>query len=357
LQTPTRVSEMEQRIDNLAAIVTAVSAPSSAPIPTLPPVGVVPSQSVDATQRTPTPAPAASSTPAPPPVPPSLPVGKPSLLPNPGSTQESALSFWDSLNDTISGVGRLDPVIRSITVIHMQHLLETYRVMADFFPFVTLPKESFCRDIIQQRPMLMFAVLTAASYDSTLLQLTLSREFRKVVMLKLMKGEKSLDLLQGLLVFVAWHHHYMDAQAISINLLLKICVGLAGDLGLENLPPIEKPLPQNDDAQGRESKRAYLGCYYLATYLGSLDPSKTRGVSYTSTHGTYASELAVAWEHRSDAILPILMDTCQFTEDVEETFRDHSGPALVVKAQLKRLTEKWDQMRIASKAQAVDYSE
>lgn len=86
------------------------------------------------------------------------------------------MSFWNSLNDTMSGVGRLDPVLQSITVVHMQHLLETYRAMVDFFPFVTLPKENLFRDYIQQRPMLTFAALTAASYDSALLQLTLSHE-------------------------------------------------------------------------------------------------------------------------------------------------------------------------------------
>jgi len=351
---------MEKRIDKLSAIVTAVSAPSSAPQPTLPPVSIVPSQLAEVVQRTPTPAPAVSSaptpTPAPAPLPLPLPVSKPPILPNPGSTPESALSFWESLNDTISGVGRLDPVIRSIGVIHMQHLLETYRVMAGYFPFVMLPKKSFCQDIIQQRPMLMFAVLTAASSDSALLQLTLSREFRKVIMVKLMNGEKSLDLLQGLLVFVAWHHHYMDAQAISINLLLQICVGLASDLGLDYLPPAGKSLLQTDDSREREGKRAYLGCYYLATNLGLLDSGRARSMSYSNTHRAYASELASTWEHRSDAILPILIDTCQFTEDIEETFRDQLEPALVTKAQLRRLGEKWDQMRIASKAQATDYS-
>ncbi|KAL1594319.1 hypothetical protein SLS60_010076 [Paraconiothyrium brasiliense] len=42
-------------------------------------------------------------------------------------------------------------------------------------------------------------------------------------------------------------------------------------------------------------------------------------------------------------------------EDVEETFRSQSEPALVAKAQLKRLSEKWDHMQAATKAQANDY--
>jgi hypothetical protein len=341
---------MEQRIDKLSAVVTAPSVPSSAPQPALPPVNTVPSQLLEATQRTPTPAPLVTAAPPPPPI------ANPQIFSHPSSTPESALSFWESLNDTISGIGRLDPIIRSISVIHMQLLLDTYRTMADFFPFVILPKECFCRDLIQQRPILMFAVLTAASYDSALLQLTLSRDFRKVIMLKIMNGEKSLDLLQGLLVFVAWHHHYMDVQAISINLLLQICVGIAGDLGLDSLPLAGRGILQSNEARERDAKRAYLGCYYLATNLGLLDVGRTRSISYVSTHRTYASELASTWEHRSDAILPILIDTCQFTEDVEETFRNPSEQVLVAKAQLKRLSDRWDQMQLACNAQAVDYS-
>jgi hypothetical protein len=246
-------------------------------------------------------------------------------------------------------------VIRSISVIHMQLLLDTYRTMTDFFPFVILPKDCFCRDLIHQRPLLMFAVLTAASYDSTLLQLTLSREFRKVVMVKIMNGEKSLDLLQGLLVFIAWHHHYMDAQAMSINLLVQLCVGLTSDLGLDNLNPPGN-ITRKDEFHEREAKRAYLGCYYLASNLGLLDAGSVKCTSFSNAHRAYASDLASAWEHRSDAILPILIDICQFNEDVEETFRDQSEPNMATKAQLKRLSEKWDQMRMASKAQALDYS-
>jgi hypothetical protein len=349
VQTPNRVAEMEKKLDKLSAIVTATPVPNSAPKPSLPSVTTVPSQVVKAVQRTPTPTPS-----APPPV--TIPNVNPPILPNPGSTPESALSFWESINDTISGLGRLDPVIRSISVIHMQLILESYRSMVEFFPFVTLPKDSFCGDLIQQRPMLMFALLTAGSYDSALLQLTLSREFRKVVTVKIMNGEKSLDLLQSLLIFIAWHHHYMDAQAVSIRLLLQICVGIAGDLGLDNIPLSAKSPLLRGDCREREAKRAYLGCYYLACNLGMMDSGRTRILSYTDTIRTYASELASAWEHRTDAILPILVDICQFREDVEETFRSHSTQALFAKAQLSRLSEKWDHMRHASKPQANEYS-
>lgn len=239
----------------------------------------------------------------------------------------------------------------------MQSLLDTYRSMVDFFPFITLPKDVPCRDLVIQRPVLMLAVMTAASSESTSLQMTLSREFRKVIMVKIMNGQKDLDLLQGLLVFLAWHHHYMDAQAVSVPMLLQLAIGMAHDLGLDNIShAIRSPLFKGDPKE-REAKRAYLGCYYLAASLSSLEPGKTRTISYASNLRIYASELAAAWEYKSDAVLPILIDMCQFIEDVEETFHAPSEQALVARSQVRRLSDKWEHIRSASKLQANDFSE
>lgn len=346
VQTPTRVSEMEKKLDKLSAVITATNGPNSAPQPTLPPVTALPSQISEVTQSTPTPASIA-------PVPTLPSVTKAPILSNPSSTPEATHSFWEFMNDTISGLGRLDPVIRSISMIHIQLLLENYRTMADFFPFVNLPKDCSCRDLLQQRPMLVFSVLTVASHDSRLSQLTLSREFRKVAMVMVMNGEKSLDLLQGLLVFIAWHHHYMDPQAVSIHMLLQICIGITGELGLDNIPRVHPKETQQD----REAKRAYLGCYYLSTNLGIFESSRVRSFTYSNTLRSYASDLVSAWEYGSDSLIPALIETCQLVEDVHETFRDRSEPALVARSQVKRLKDRWDSLRDTVRQVPTSFSE
>lgn len=345
MQPPNKMRDFDKKLDKLSSIVATV-APAPAP-PALPLVTTLPSQVTEPLQRTspPAPAPPASAPPA------STPV-----LPAPILGAENSLAFWESINETLSCLGRIDPVIRSISLVHMQMLLDTYRHMVDFFPFVALPKEYSCADLVQHRPILMFAVLTAASFESVPLQQSLSREFRKVVMVKIMNGEKSLDLLQALLVFIAWHHHYMDTQAVSVPMLLQLCVGIASDLGLDRLSTnVRSPLHRTE-SRDREAKRAYLGCYYLAANIGLMEPGKSRCMSYTSNLRSYASDLAAAWEHKTDAVLPILVDICQFMEDVEETFRGSSEQALVARSQAKRLSDKWEQIRAASKLQANDYS-
>jgi len=252
-------------------------------------------------------------------------------------------------------IGRLDPVIQTISLPHMQMLIETYRGMADSFPFVPLPTECSCRQLVLQRPMLMFAVLTVASHDSAPLKIKLSREFRKVVMIKVMNGEKDLDLLQGLLVFIAWHHHYMEVQSVSIPMLLQICMGLAQDLGLEKeTNAIRSPL-HKDGPWEREIKRTFLGCSFLVSNIGMTNMVKSQCPPFASTMRTHASEIASVWEHKSDVILPTMVEVCQFMEDVEETLRDQPEQALVVRSQVKRLSDKWENIQAASKSQVKDF--
>ncbi|KAF7682317.1 hypothetical protein GT037_001293 [Alternaria burnsii] len=347
-QTPTKLRDFDKKLDKLSAIVATM-----APTPTqcsLPSVATIPSQLLDSSQQMPTPTPIAAQPVSMPPAP------RTSILPAHANQSETSAPFWDSMNDTLSYLGRLDPVIRSISLVHMQMLLDTYRSMVDFFPFVSLPRECRCQDLFQSRPMLMFAVLTVSSYDSVSLQRALSLEFRKVVMVRIMKGEKTLDLLQGLLVFIAWHHHYMDVQAVSITMLLQLCLGIAHDLGLDSISRTVRSPLQKENPRDREAKRAYLGCYYLSSNLGLMEPGKARAMSHTSTLRNYASELASSWENTSDAVLPILTDVCQYMEDVEETFRNQSEQAVVVRTQVKRLSDKWDNIRLASKLQANDFT-
>jgi hypothetical protein len=347
-QTPNKTRDFDEKLDKLSSIV-ATMAPS--PVESsLPSVATIPSQVTASSQQMPTPTPTAAqlvSIPTPPRT-----TILPALVPQP----ENSLPFWESMNDTLSCLERLDPVIRSISLVQMQILLDSYRSMVDFFPFVSLPKDCRCQDLLQHRPMLMFAVLTVSSYDSAVLQSTLSSEFRKIVMVRIMKGEKSLDLLQALLVFIAWHHHYMDAQAVSIPMLLQLCLGIANDQGLDNISRTASSPLQKEDPRDREAKRAYLGCYYLSSNINWMQSGKARPMAYTSTLRTYASELASVWETRSDAVLPILMDVCQYLEDVEETFCGQSEQARVVRTQVKRLSDKWENIHLASKLQANDFS-
>jgi hypothetical protein len=343
-QTPTKLRDVDKKLDKLSSIVATIG--PSPPQSVLPRIATISPHRIDASLQRP----------APPPLTPTMPIAAtatvdPQPLQTTGSKAENSTPFWETLNDTLSCLGQLDPVIRSISLAHIQTLLDTYRTMVDFFPFVPLPSNSSCHNLLHQRPLLALAVLTVASHDSIAFQLKLSREFRKVLMVKIMNGEKTLDLLQGLLVFIAWHHHYMDAQAISIPMLLQLCVGISSDLGLDTLALSARSPLHGRDVGNREAKRTYLGCYYLVSNIGLMDSGRIRSILHSTTLRTYALELASTWESKSDAVIPTLIDVCQFMEDVEETFHNQAEQVLVARSQVKRLTDKWDDIRLASKAQ------
>jgi hypothetical protein len=92
--------DFDKKLDKLSAIV-ATMAPPSSPQPALPSVATLPSQVTEPPIREASPpvAPRAS-------VPP---VANTPLLLTPGPSSETSLPFWDSINETLSCLGRLDP--------------------------------------------------------------------------------------------------------------------------------------------------------------------------------------------------------------------------------------------------------
>lgn len=86
-------------------------------------------------------------------------------------------------------------------------LLSTFtRVMLDRFHCVAITESDTVASLAQERPFVLLAVLAAASGSRTLQGHSLyDEEFRKILGLKYVAGgERSLELLQGLVVYVAW---------------------------------------------------------------------------------------------------------------------------------------------------------
>ena len=84
------------------------------------------------------------------------------------------------------------------------HLLH-FRNMATYFPFVIIPNEANVLSMSWDRPFLCLAALCAVTSADKVLQKTLEQSFRIAILQKIMiDGERSLDLLNGLLVYLAW---------------------------------------------------------------------------------------------------------------------------------------------------------
>lgn len=84
--------------------------------------------------------------------------------------------------------------------------LNIFRVyMAENIPFVIVDCRTTVQELRRDRPFLLKAIIITASYTQIDRQTRLGKEFiQELSQRMLMEGEKSLDLLQGLLVYVGW---------------------------------------------------------------------------------------------------------------------------------------------------------
>lgn len=71
------------------------------------------------------------------------------------------------------------------------------------------------------------------------------------------RDEGGLDLLQGLLVWVAWYPVHLNPKSLGIFKFMQMAVGLVVDLGIDKPPDAE--------TRSREERLVYLGAYYLST--------------------------------------------------------------------------------------------
>jgi hypothetical protein len=125
----------------------------------------------------------------------------------------------DTINEfqTSAGVGSGCVCTLGITGIEvstfvLQYLLDVFRKMVQYFPFIQLPQNATVATMITKRPFLVLAAVTAAASKFPHLQEVFARELKETLSSQvLIDGEKSLDLLQGLLVHLAWYAPILTA--------------------------------------------------------------------------------------------------------------------------------------------------
>ena len=77
--------------------------------------------------------------------------------------------------------------------------------MAYQVPFVSVPSQISARALSRESPFLYRSIMTVASYHNSVHQLQLGQELvRYLIEHLIVLGEKNMDLLQGLLVYINW---------------------------------------------------------------------------------------------------------------------------------------------------------
>ncbi|MCJ1286875.1 hypothetical protein MMC26_006221 [Xylographa opegraphella] len=215
------------------------------------------------------------------------------------------------------------------------HIFQTQ--MAEHFPFVVIPAGTTAQAIRRDKPFLYQMIILSASSRNLWEPKACRRLVMEYLGLHLLVcEEKSLDLLQGLLVYISWgnYHFFIEGQLTN---LLHLAVALMTDLGL-NRPP-HRPNPKHrsmiDEAkaamkiapgpapksqtQGLAEHRAFAGCYYLSSTSNTF--SKRSGpVPFSSYLQSCCLELSTVNEYRTDSYLVKLVYLEHFVERIDHCF-------------------------------------
>jgi hypothetical protein len=90
-------------------------------------------------------------------------------------------------------------------------LLEIFRTdMTPHFPFVVIPPSTTAAQLHRQKPFLYSAIMMSVAFRNVSKQMAMATEIMTDLSVRLLQnGEKSMDLLQGLLVYSAWYVFYL----------------------------------------------------------------------------------------------------------------------------------------------------
>lgn len=197
---------------------------------------------------------------------------------------------------------------RIVPIQEAERLVSIFKTDFGSFPFVLIPDltiESFRRE----RPALFLSVLTTASQKQLKLQESLEQELREVLSNKIIvEGAKDLDLLQGLLVYLAWYHSHFKLQAGQLHMLVQIALAMT----------IEMDLGKSTQSSA-EAKRAFVGTYYLSSCLSMIN-RKPITMKYNDQIGECCQSLAAEKEAPSDNQLVHFVNMQRLSEEIALVF-------------------------------------
>ncbi|KAL3470435.1 hypothetical protein BJX99DRAFT_267450 [Aspergillus californicus] len=137
-------------------------------------------------------------------------------------------------------------------------LLSLFRQRKVYFPFIDIPENTSAPSMAVHQPFLLLAVLTVSSSRMPRLQRRTDERFRRVLSERvIMHGEKSLDYVQGLLVYIAWSPFHLRPLHNQLYQFIQIATAMISDLKLAN----------RGDKVARDT---CTGCYYLSSLLATI---------------------------------------------------------------------------------------
>lgn len=149
---------------------------------------------------------------------------------------------------------------------------------APALPFVIFPEGTIMADVRHAKPILFLAILSVSiSALRPALQVPLVTELHRVFADRIVvRGAKSLDLVQALLVSTIWYAPPDHIEELKFYQLLHLAIVLAMELGMNRRSPakassggkwreiITRRVP-HVQPDALDARRAWLGCYFMST--------------------------------------------------------------------------------------------
>ncbi|PGH29805.1 hypothetical protein GX50_07444 [[Emmonsia] crescens] len=211
-------------------------------------------------------------------------------------------------------------------------LLEKFKTtMTPHFPFVVVAPEVTAERLRLEKPFLFMAIMAAASYEMMPLQRRLGRMVAQTVSSRvILAGEVSFDLLQGLLVHLAWCQYHSRPRRYTQ--FLQVAIGILVELRLD-CPPQKQSWKSGLTFDGgnpllrqgsweTDEQRAVVGCFYLSSTISALLQKQS-----TFLHTLYIDECCKSVcemaEYGTDKYLPYIVQLQLIIEKIDRLSAQH----------------------------------
>ncbi|KAF7560362.1 hypothetical protein G7046_g3777 [Stylonectria norvegica] len=303
LVKPSRTAEIEERLNGLVNLLTVPGDVSGAESPTNPESLPAETEARTSQQTIPSTAPGNSSEPA----------------QNPWAVPEIYNSYAPPLCICRAQSGDPPPPPDTDDA-----LLNFYRTQLQrLHPFVIIPSTISAASLKSTRPFLMSAIRMVASVRSlTSMRAQMYHLMKHIADHMLVRSEKSLDMLLGIIVIVGWYQYHCFVHA-QLNTLLHLAATLVEELGLRH-----QPLPRGGNvfiskrsvappARTNEERRALVGVWFMTSCM-SINLQKMASYPYTDYAQECLNDLESDLEHPSDLSLVSLVRIQHLVERIHQ---------------------------------------
>ncbi|KAH0493331.1 hypothetical protein TgHK011_000005 [Trichoderma gracile] len=236
----------------------------------------------------------------------------------------------------------------SFNLASAESLLVSFRSMLCHFPCVKLDPDASVSVLASSRPFVLLALLAAASGSRSVQGNGLyDEEFRRILGLKFVAcGERTLEILQGILIYCAWYPFHLRPRNKQPFRYLCMAAEVIHDLGLDRETQSElyrSGAPVTEEQLDR--MRSYLGCLYLASAIPREWQSRDQPPQVFSRWAEDCCKVLECSNDENDVVLASLVRLSSTGTEALRTINDGSDQThqqgrlmlLGLKAQLQNL--------------------